>query len=117
MNSSAYKNLALWLVIVLVMIFLWQVFNQAKPTYNEVEYSRFRQEIDQGAIKSVELRGNKIKGTYVDGSGEFRTLAPDDPKLIENLIKNKVDVKVVKDEDNPWYLTALISWLTWMSSS
>jgi cell division protease FtsH len=67
--------------------------------------------MDQGAIKSVALQGNRIKGTYLDGSGAFRTLAPTDPDLIPSLMKNKVDIQVQPDDDNPWYLTALISWL------
>jgi cell division protease FtsH len=93
------------------MIFLFHLFNQTKSPQKEISYSQFRQDMDQGAIKSVALQGNRIKGTYLDGSGAFRTLAPTDPDLIPSLMKNKVDIQVQPDDDNPWYLTALISWL------
>ena len=109
--NNIYKNLGLWLVIFLVMIFLFHLFNQTKSPQKEISYSQFRQDMDQGAIKSVALQGNRIKGTYLDGSGAFRTLAPTDPDLIPSLMKNKVDIQVQPDDDNPWYLTALISWL------
>ena len=109
--NGIYKNLGLWLVICLVMIFLFHLFNQTKPPQKEISYSQFRQEIDQGAVKSVTLQGNRIKGVYVDGSGKFRTLAPADTELIPSLMKHKVDIKVLPEDDNPWYLTALISWL------
>jgi len=93
------------------MIFLFHLFNQTKAPHADISYSQFRQDVDQGAVKSVVLQGDRIKGSYVDGSGSFKTLAPHDPDLIPALMKNKVDVKVRPEDDNPWYLTALISWL------
>jgi cell division protease FtsH len=112
--NGIYKNLGLWLVICLVMIFLFHLFNQGKSSDKQISYSTFRQEIDQGAVKSVQLQGSRIKGSYVDGSVDFKTLAPlapPDTELIPTLIKHKVDIKVLPEDDNPWYLTALISWL------
>jgi cell division protease FtsH len=109
--NTVYKNLGLWLVICLVIIFLFHLFNQTKAPQKEISYSQFRQEVDQGSVKSVILQGNRIKGAYADGSGSFRTLAPADAELIPNLMKNKVDIQVTPEDDNPWYLTALVSWL------
>lgn len=109
--NSIYKNLGLWLVICLVMIFLFHLFNQTKTNQKDITYSQFRQELDQGAIKSVNLQGSRIRGTYVDGGIAFKTLAPNDVDLIPSLMKHKVDIQVLPEDDNPWYLTALISWL------
>ncbi len=109
--NSIYKNLGLWLVICLVMIFLFHLFNQPKSPQKEISYSQFRQELEQGSIKSVTMQSNRIRGTYVDGSGTFRTVAPRDADLVPALIKQKVDIQVLPEDDNPWYLTALISWL------
>ena len=109
--NNIYKNLGLWLVICLVMIFLFHLFNQTKSPQKEITYSTFRQEVDQGAVKSVTLQGNRIKGTYVDGSGTFRTFAPRDSDLVSTLMKQKVDIQVLPEDDNPWWMTALISWL------
>jgi cell division protease FtsH len=114
--NGIYKNLGLWLVICLVMIFLFHLFNQGKPSEKQISYSTFLQEIDQGTVKSVTMQGStnngyRIKGSYVDGSTDFKTLAPPDKDLIPALRKHKVDIKVVAEDDNPWYLTALISWL------
>ncbi len=109
--NSIYKNLGLWLVICLVMIFLFHLFNQTKTNQKEVSYSQFRQELEQGSIKSVYLQGSRIRGSYVDGGVAFRTLAPSDSDLIPSLMKHKVDIQVLPEDDNPWYLTALISWL------
>ncbi len=93
------------------MIFLFHLFNQTKSPATDITYSQFRQEVDQGSIKSVTLQGNRIKGKYVDRDVSFRTLAPRDVDLVPALMKQKVDIKVLPEDDNPWYLTALLSWL------
>ncbi len=94
------------------MIFMFHLFNQTKSSQKEISYSTFTQEVDQGAIKSVYLQGNRIRGSYLDGSGNFKTLAPqDDKELLPALKKNKVEIQVMPEDDNPWYLTALVSWL------
>ncbi len=93
------------------MIFMFHLFSQPKLPQKELTYSQFRQEVDQGAIKSVQLQGNRIRGSYLDGSGSFKTLAPQDNELIPALMKNKVEIQVMPEDDNPWYLTALVSWL------
>jgi cell division protease FtsH len=93
------------------MIFMFHLFNQTKSPQEELSYSAFRQEVDQGAIKSVRLQGNRIRGSYLDGSRSFRTLAPQDNELIPALMKNRVEIQVMPEDDNPWYLTALVSWL------
>ena len=36
-----YKNLALWLVITLMMVMLYNLFNQQQFTQNELSYSEF----------------------------------------------------------------------------
>ena len=99
------------MVICLVMIFLFHLFNQTKSPQREISYTQFHQEVEQGAVKSVHLQGNRIRGLYVDGSGNFRTLSPHDNDLVPTLMKHKVDIQVVPEDDNPWYLTALVSWL------
>lgn len=109
--NTIYKNLGLWLVICLVMIILFHLFNQNRAPQKEITYSQFRQEVDQGSIKSVVIQGDRIKGSYVDGSGSFKTVAAQDKDLLPNLLKNKVEVKVLPGDETPWYMTALISWL------
>ncbi len=109
--NNIYKNLGLWLVICLVMIFLFHLFNQTKTQPTDITYSTFRQEVDQGSIKSVTLQGHRIKGKYVDRNVAFRTRAPQDVDLIPSLMKQKVDIDVLPEDENPWYVHALISWL------
>jgi cell division protease FtsH len=41
---------------------------------------------------------------------EFRTYTPNDPQLIPMLRERGVSITAQPEEDNPWYMTVLISW-------
>jgi cell division protease FtsH len=82
--SPFYKNLALWLVISLMMILLFNLFNQL-------------------------IQGHNISGHYVNNK-EFKTYAPNDPNLISVLKEKNIRISAKPEEESPWYMTILISW-------
>ncbi len=108
--SPFYKNLALWLVISLLMIFLFNMFNKPQENLEGVSYSEFLASVEKGMVASVTIQGNNISGKYVDGRG-FKTFSPRDSELISTLRKSAVRIDAKPEEDSPWYMTVLISWL------
>jgi cell division protease FtsH len=104
-----YKNLALWLVISLMVILLFNMFNQPQQSKEEATYSQFMEAVEKGEISQVTIQGNNIHGTYVDGQS-FRTFAPNDPDLIQMLREKGINIEAKPQEESPWYMTILISW-------
>ncbi|MDL1976831.1 MAG: ATP-dependent zinc metalloprotease FtsH [Deltaproteobacteria bacterium] len=107
--SPFYKNLALWLVISLMMILLFNLFNQPKVSDNELTYSEFMASVEKGEVVGVVMRGPEIHGTTVNGN-RFYTFVPNDADLISTLRKRDVSIKVKPLEDSPWYMTLFVSW-------
>lgn len=107
--SPFYKNLALWLVISLMMILLFNLFNQPRVQDSEVSYSEFLASVEKGEITGVVIKGSEIYGTNFSGS-RFKTFAPQDVDLIRTLRDRGVSIKVKPVEDAPWYMTLLVSW-------
>ncbi|WP_319550063.1 ATP-dependent zinc metalloprotease FtsH [Desulfogranum marinum] len=107
--NTFYKNLSMWLVIGLTMILLFNLFNKPHSASNSVTYSEFWSSVDSGAITKVNIQGEKITGSGLDGR-PFTTVAPDDTELIPMLRQSGVDISVKEPEQTPWYLTILISW-------
>ncbi|HDM78332.1 MAG TPA: ATP-dependent metallopeptidase FtsH/Yme1/Tma family protein [Deltaproteobacteria bacterium] len=107
--SPFYKNLALWLVISLVVIFLFNMFNHPQKARNEITYSEFLNSIERGEVSEVTIQGNNIYGKRLDGKA-FKTFAPSDPGLISAIRKANVTIKAKPEEESPWYVTVLISW-------
>ncbi len=104
-----FKNLALWLVISLLMVLLFNFFNHTVQPSKKIPYSDFLEQVDSGGVTSVVIQGREIHGLTPEGV-HFRTYAPDDPKLIGLLTAKKIKITVKPENDSPWYVTVLASW-------
>ncbi len=107
--SPFYKNLALWLVISLMVILLFNMFNQPQTSRLETTYSQFLEAVRKGEVAQVTIQGDHILGVYVNGS-PFRTYVPQDPDLIRILRERGIEIQAKPKEESPWYMTILISW-------
>jgi cell division protease FtsH len=104
-----YKNLALWLVISLVMILLFNVFNQSRIQDREISYTEFMTQVEKGLVAAVVIQGQEISGSDVNGM-RFRSFAPQDADLIKTLRQHGVAIKAKPPTESPWYMTVLVSW-------
>ncbi len=108
--NQLQKNIALWIVISLVFVLLFNMFNQPQRMWNEIVYSDFLDLVDKGHVSEVTIQGDNVEGKLVDGKN-FKTYAPKDANLVSTLKDKKVRISVKPDEGTPWYMTILISWL------
>lgn len=106
------KNLALWIIIIVLMVFLFNIF-QGSSSREQVEgtaYSDFIANVDAGTVKDVRIDGSTITGHTRSGE-VFRTYAPNDPTLIQRLQDAGVKVEVAPpDSGSPSLLNILINW-------
>ena len=90
--NQFYRNLAIWMLIALAMVFLFNTFNSKKVEFEEVSFSAFTRNVEEGKVKEVTIKGQEITGKYVENAGKekkaFHTYAPDDPDLVKNLRGN-----------------------------
>jgi len=107
--SPFYKNLALWLIISLMVILLFNMFHQPQQSNLETTYSQFLASVQKGEVSQVTMQGDSVLGTYVNGK-PFRTFAPRDSDLIRILREHGVDIQAKPQDESPWYMTLLISW-------
>lgn len=107
--SPFYKNLALWLVISLMVILLFNMFNQPHTSRLETTYSQFLDAVRKGEVAQVTIQGDQILGVYVNGN-PFRTYVPQDPDLMRILRERGIEIQAKPKEESPWYMTILISW-------
>ncbi|GAM11359.1 ATP-dependent zinc metalloprotease FtsH [Geobacter sp. OR-1] len=107
--NQFYKNLALWLVISLMMILLFNLFNKPKPAQERLNYSEFVTAVDAGKVASVIIQGNDIIGKFSDGK-EFRSFKPADANLTPKLLEKKIAVSARPDEEKFSWFSIFISW-------
>ncbi len=107
--NTFYKNLTMWLVILLTMVFMFQFLNSPVKPSQSITYSEFWSHVESGDISKVSIQDREITGVGQDGR-PFKTIAPDDTELIPMLRQSKVNIAVEKPKEMPWYLSVLISW-------
>ena len=108
--NQFYKNLALWLVIGMIMIALFNIFNQPLSSQSDVIFSEFMDQVESGKISEVTIQGDRVSGKYIDGSS-FQTMTPSkDQDLVRTLREKEVRIVVVPPEQTSWYMNILISW-------
>ena len=107
-----FKNLMMWGVIVLLLVGLFNLFQNPKnqTVENKMPFSEFLKNIDDGRVIQVEIQGNNIEGILADGS-VFKTYAPNDPNLVEKLTSKGVTITASPlDDKMPSLLGILLSW-------
>ena len=104
-----YKNLALWIVITLMMIMLYNLFNQQHLAETNISYSEFLAMVDDERISDVVIQGQELFVT--DGNhNRFKVYAPDDSDLIKILRQKGVIINAKPETESPWYMNVLVSW-------
>jgi cell division protease FtsH len=103
-----YKNIALWLVICLMVVMLFQVFKQPERGGTGLSYSEFLNMVERGNVVQVTIQGENISG--ISSQGPFRTYAPKDPELIKLLRSKDVKITAKPEEDSNWF-QVLLSWV------
>jgi cell division protease FtsH len=107
------KNLALWIIIGLLLVALFNLFqssaNRGAP--NLMPYSEFIDQVNKGQVSDVTIQGKTITYTLSD-KRQFSTHAPDnDAGLVDRLINKNVTFKALPADDNvPTLFSILVNW-------
>lgn len=107
--SPLQKNIALWLVISLVFIMLYHLFNQPRTAREEVIFSDFIELVNKGQVAEVTIQGESVYGSLTNGKG-FKTYMPKESGLVPILRDKGVRIAAKPAEDSPWYMTVLVTW-------
>ena len=107
------KNLAMWALIILLSVGLFNMFQDPEKinsNRDKIPFSKFLDEVESGRVVEVEIQGNNIKGILADGN-RFNTYSPNFPGLVEKLSSKNVSIVASPLEDKmPSLLGILLSW-------
>ncbi len=109
MNDLA-KNLLLWVVIAVVLMTVFNNFGPKNTSSQSINYSDFINEVQQGRVQRVEIEEHTVKGTRTDGTRFTTMTPPEDPKMVDDLLSNKVEVKVNEPNQHGILMTIFINW-------
>jgi cell division protease FtsH len=107
--NNLIKNVAIWLVIALVLMTVFNQFSTRQMTQKAMEYSQFIDEVKQGRIAKVTIEGRVLKGVKTSGE-RFTTYSPSDPWLVSDLLKNGVIIEAKPEEEPSLLMNIFVSW-------
>jgi len=107
------RNLALWIVIALLLVFLFNLFQGtgSHTTASALTYSKFNELVIQNQVKKVTFQGESVKGELTNGQPFTTTVPNNDNTLWPTLKQHNVDTAVSPvDEGMPSLLAIFINW-------
>ena len=104
-----YKNMALWLVITLMMVMLYNIFSQQHLSESGMNYSQFLSMVNDDRVAEVVIQGRELLVTDVNRA-RYKVYAPPDPELMPLLRQKRVVISAKPEADSPWYMSLLVSW-------
>ncbi|GBQ24447.1 cell division ATP-dependent metalloprotease FtsH [Gluconacetobacter sacchari DSM 12717] len=110
--SNFGRNLALWVIIIVLLLLLFNVFQPGSTQHaaQQLAYSDFIGDVNNGRVRSVVVQDHNVSGTLTDGTS-FETYTPQDPTLIPRLTEKGVEVMAKpQDSDSNPFLRYLINY-------
>ena len=109
--NDMLKNMLVWVVIAVVIMSVFNNFAPQKESATNLSYSEFINQIKDEQIQSVliEADGKTISGTYKNGT-RFLTYGLNDPKLVDDLLTNKIEILTEPPAKPSLFLQILIQW-------
>jgi cell division protease FtsH len=111
---NGLKTFALWAVIIVLVLLLWNLFAATKGTAEEIGFSKFMADVNAGRVQKVVIRGSQLEGTWknaVKGAkDQFKVVVPPNyDELVKLLSSNGVEIEAQEPRDNS-FVTALVTW-------
>ncbi len=112
--SNFGRNLALWVIIALLLVALFNLFQPSSPRHyaSQLAYSDFLNEVGNGQVRDVTIQGRVVTGQLLDGR-MFTTYLPPDAGTVTIQKLTDRGVRVVarpeESEVNPIF-HYLLSW-------
>lgn len=110
--NNLFKNLAIWMVIGVVLMTVFNQFNSRQVSTNTMEYSQFLEEAKAGRIAKATVDGRLVRATTQEGR-QITVYTPgvQDIWMVSDLMRAGVAVNATKPEEEQSFLMSIfVSW-------
>jgi cell division protease FtsH len=110
MNQQFYKNMALWVVILVMILLLVTMLRQGETPPPELAYSDFLARVEAGDVQSVLIEEGHISGQLGDGT-DFSTFAPTvGEELLAKLRTQNIEIRAQPKPEAGFWRQVLMMW-------
>ena len=105
-NNKKWRNAGLYVLLAIVVIALGTAFLDQKPqSQQRWAYSKLIDEVQANKVEIVQISADRTRARVTDLEGNpILVNLPNDPELIDILMKNNVDIAVLPESDQgAWF--------------
>jgi cell division protease FtsH len=101
--TSNVKTAIFWVGLICIVVLVWAVAHQGgKNPPQQINFTEFLKDVEDGKVKQVSITGNEVKGTFVTDT-TLRTIIPlNYPDLYKALIAKNVQVEFKEANSSNW---------------
>ena len=110
--NNLIKNVAVWMVIALVLMTVFNQFSSRQTTQSTIPYSQFMEEVKQGRVKAALVEGRTVRWQSTEDR-KYVTFSPGtlgDLWMVSDLLKYGVKVDAKPEEEPSYLMNIFISW-------
>jgi len=107
--NNSFSKAAVWLVVALVLFTVFKQFEGQQTRSNEMTYSEFMQDAQNGRIKSAVVEGRTVRAVTTDDR-ERIVHSPGDIWMVGDLLKYGVQVRAKPEEEPSLLMSLFVSW-------
>jgi cell division protease FtsH len=108
------RNIAFWVVLFLLILALFNLFNGPGNTMQsrEISYSEFVDAVESGSVSNVTLDGEQVRFRQSDGT-DYVAIKPEDAEITTLLIENNIPVRAEQQQQSGFqtFLMSLLPFL------
>lgn len=105
------KNVALYVLLIVIAVSMFQTFVQPQERNAEITYSDFIAQVQNDKVDAVVITNNAVTGTLKDGTRFAAYLPTNDNKALDALEEHKVSITIRPPEQPSWWMSLLSSLL------
>ncbi len=111
--KSMTRNIAVWLAVAVVIIFLFNAFGNKDYKITEISYSKLISLINEDQLKSVTINGINIDGVTKQNV-RFSSIITSPDAIVKKLSGKDVKINLKSDQESQWYYSLLITLLPFL---
>jgi cell division protease FtsH len=108
--NNLAKNIAIWVIIAVILMTVFQQFGARQTSQTTIPYSDFIEQVKEGQIKEAIIDGNVVRGMSESGKPYVTYAPPSDIWMTSDLLKNNVKVDVKPEQQQSVLMSIFISW-------
>jgi cell division protease FtsH len=113
-NQQFYKNMALWVVLLLMILLLVTVLRQTKTAPQEITYTEFLTKLEAGEIERVTMEEGHVSGRLSDGHDFATFVPPVYDTLVPRLQEKGVEITARPRRESSVWQQMLIWWVPFL---